>query len=217
MKPLRILYLALAIFALLSLVACGSEGDEASGGEAPCQSNSDCTGGMVCVSFGSGAGVCTPTCSVSGDECSGTAGCSGVGTLSVSVCQETSTDGEAPAPEEQPRVPCTTDAECAAIQPGIICAEFEGVRDCTIPCTVEGDCDLPSVGGMSVDFMTCIADERSDQTRTACLPDKACFTNPMTCIDMGALPPGDPGEIDDDFGSGSGGFGFGGGGDPADF
>ena len=65
-----------------------------------------------------------------------------------------------------------------------------------------------------MDFMTCIADERTDKDRTACLPDEKCFNDPMSCVEMGEEIPG----MDfDDMGGDGDGFGFGGGGDPADF
>ena len=123
-----------------------------------------------------------------------------VGSTSVSICEEpkeeTSSGGEqsAPEPEEEPRIPCKTDAECDALQSGLICAQFQGQRDCTIPCSQESDRDTPAVGGMSIDFMTCIADE-GDSSRNACLPDVACFNNPMDCVTMPGMD--DMGGMDD--------------------
>ena len=221
MKRSTTLSLVLALAFSLVLWGCGSKGDsENGGGSAPCESNSDCPAGLACVSFGAGAGVCTPTCSVSGDECSGTAGCTGVGALSVNVCQEPEPEGETPAPEEQPRIPCKTDAECSALNAGAVCAQWKGERDCTIECTAEAQCDPPTVGGMKMDFMTCIADERTDKERTACLPDEKCFNDPMSCVEMSGEIPGmdfgDDGFGDDDFGDDGPGFGFGDGAEPDD-
>jgi len=212
-------FFVMAMLAMFSLAGCGTKGDSENGSAPPCESNSDCTSGLACVTFGGGAGVCTPTCSVSGDECSGSAGCKGVGALSVNVCQEEEAEGEAPAPEEQPKIPCKTDAECDALHAGAICAQWKGVKDCTIQCMGEATCDMPEVGGMKLDFMTCIADERTDKDRTACLPDEKCFTDPMSCVELGTGMPGmDFGDLDDGSGAGDdGGFGFGDGGDPRDF
>ena len=67
--------------------------------------------------------------------------------------------GEPPTPVEQPRVPCGTDDECKPLDPRAICAQFQGRRDCTIPCAQEQECDIPSLGGPKLDFMTCIPDE----------------------------------------------------------
>ncbi|MBT6432049.1 MAG: hypothetical protein HOK97_11005 [Deltaproteobacteria bacterium] len=191
----------------VALVACGG------GSTAPsCTTLADCASGTVCIGAGSGASACLPDCSVSTTECSASASCTGVGSTSVSICQEAeeeeqSSGGEtaAPEPQEEPRIPCTTDAECNTLQAGLICAEFQGMKDCTIPCSQESDCDMPSVGGMSIDFMTCIDDE-GDSSRQACLPDVACFNDPMSCItmpdgmdDMGGMDDMDDMDDFDDF------------------
>ena len=218
------LFLPLAFISIIALVGCGVDEDDSA--SKSCESTSECGDGTVCVAKGSGAGTCTLTCSGSLDECSATASCGGVGTLSVSVCQEDPEKGETPAAQEQPRIPCKTDADCGGLHTGAICAEWQGERDCTIGCAVEEDCSIPEIGGMSVDFMTCIPDERPDQSRTACLPDQECFANPMLCVDMGEdIPDRDFGDLGEGFGDGFGdgggdgagdGFGFGGGGDPSD-
>ena len=54
----------------------------------------------------------------------------------------------------------------------------------------EQACDPLSIGGISIDFMNCQDDERSDMMRTACLPRAECFDNPLSCIS------GFPGGID---------------------
>ncbi len=173
----------------LILAACASGGDtnDPSDKSDPttvaCNSSSDCQKDYVCLFVGQGSG-CAPICSGSSDECGTNASCGGVGVLDVDVCQkkpDTSNDQTPPAPEEQPRIPCKSDAECNALQSGAICAEFQGARDCTLPCSVESDCDVPSLGGVTMDFMTCIPDEGLS-TRKACLPDASCFSNPLACV-----------------------------------
>jgi hypothetical protein len=105
--------------------------------------------------------------------------------MSVNVCQpapEAEEEAQAePVPEEQPTLPCSTDEDCQEFSEIAICAMFEGVRDCTIPCGAEADCDMPTVMGVNIDFLTCLADE-GDASRNACLPDKACWANPTSCI-----------------------------------
>ena len=188
---------ALSLAAAGALVACG---ESSSGGGPSCETLADCAAGTVCVNSGGAGSFCLPDCSISASECSASATCTGVGSTSVSICEEpkeeTSSGGEqsAPEPEEEPRIPCKTDAECDALQSGLICAQFQGQRDCTIPCSQESDCDMPAVGGMSIDFMTCIADE-GDSSRNACLPDVACFNNPMDCVTMPGMD--DMGGMDD--------------------
>ena len=186
---------AVSLVAAGSLVACGGSSSAPS-----CTTLSDCAAGTVCVSGGAAGSVCLPDCSLSASECSASATCTGVGSTSVSICEEpeeeetSSGEQSTPDPEEEPRIPCKSDDECNALQAGLICAQFKGTKDCTIPCSQESDCDMPSVGGMTVDFMTCIADE-ANTSRTACLPDEACFTNPMDCITMPGMD--DMGGMDD--------------------
>ena len=117
------------------------------------------------------------------DECGGSAQCGGVGAVDVNICQEPEAEPDPespPTPEEEPRIPCREDAECSALHPDAICAEWNGQRDCTIPCMSEDVCDPPAVAGITVDFMNCQDDERSDKERTACLPREECFNNPST-------------------------------------
>ena len=178
------------------LSACGGGTTQSDGSGGPCQSNSDCSDGMVCVSFGSVGGACTPQCGGSVTECSASASCTGVGSLSVSVCQEkVETQGEA-KPEEQPRIPCTTDAECDAIHAGAVCAQWKGERDCTILCSANSDCEMPEMAGMKMDFMDCLNDERTDvDVRTVCLPDEKCFQDVGSCVQIPGV-----GGLDGDFG-----------------
>lgn len=158
----------------------------------PCQTNADCGAGSVCLAIGNTSG-CVVQCSATANECGGSASCAGVGAASINVCQPAPDPQKPPKPDEQPRLPCRSDAECAAVAPGTICVEFKGVRDCTIPCAQESNCDLPSVPGISIDFLTCAADG-ANPARRACVPDEKCFTNPTSCFSI--TTPGGPGSSD---------------------
>lgn len=150
-----------------------------------CTSTNECRDGLACLAYGERDGTCVPECTASADDCGAEASCGGVGALNVEVCQDdddATPSDEVPAEEDRPRIPCTTDAECAEYGSDAICAEWMGIRDCTIACTTEATCDVPSVGGISVDLMTCIPDE-ADPSRSGCLPDEACFASPFNCID----------------------------------
>ncbi|MEZ4430196.1 MAG: hypothetical protein R3A51_21150 [Nannocystaceae bacterium] len=194
--PLLLLSLLAAPAALLP--ACGDgdattdHGDGGDGADGDgCMFSSDCADALVCITVGDLGGVCTPQCSASADECGATASCSGVGALSVNVCQDDPDPQSPPKPEEQPKLPCMTDADCSELASGAICVEWKGERDCTIPCAAESDCDLPSAGGISVDFLACTADE-ADDARMGCVPDEACFADVLSCIG-GVDIPGVPG------------------------
>jgi hypothetical protein len=184
-------------------VGCGGGGSGGSGGSgggaAICSTMADCADGTVCLITG-GLGLCQLDCSLNASECSAEASCSGVGSLSVSVCQEPAETAPEEATEDDiPYIPCATDADCQALDPIAICAQFQGRKDCTIPCSNEGEkaeCNLPPLFGVALDFMICNPDE-ADTTRLACLPDEACFASMMSCMDLG------------DFGGNTGGdFGF---------
>ena len=195
------------------LAGIGCNGGEDSGdiNDTPCSGQSDCADGTACVRSGS-VSACQIECSADINACGASGTCSGVGSMGVNVCQPEpeSDDGSSsssssssgssgggntaqPDPEEQPALPCSSDAECAKLEAGSICALFKGSRDCTIPCTQESQCDIPAMMGYSVDFFTCIADE-GDTSRDACLPDEACFSNPMSCMNYSF------GDDDDDWG-----------------
>ena len=182
---------------LFLAVGCGGSDDESdgNGGAAPaqaCSGQSDCPEEHACVTI-AGESFCQPTCNISADVCGSNASCGGVGVMSINVCtpaeeapaasEEETTEEAAPAPEEQPSLPCGSDADCAEFDANAICAQFEGVKDCTIPCAEEADCDMPAIGGFSVDFLTCLPDE-ADSSRSACLPDAACFADPMSCVTL---------------------------------
>ena len=188
---------------LLTLVMPGLGCDDDAEGSAgsACSSTLDCDGGHVCVAHGSSSvGACMASCSASVNACGGEATCSGVGTVSVEICQPKPDPEDPPEPEDQPRIPCVSDDECQSLVPGAICAQWRGMRDCTIPCTVERDCDPPGVGGVRIDFFSCQPDE-GDETRTACLPDPACWSDLLSCIEFPSdVPQGDfPDLPDDDF------------------
>lgn len=174
------------IFGLsLAISGCGTDGggDDDGQEDSGCDVAADCGDGLVCLAYGSGPGTCVPTCEASASDCSAEATCGGSG-LVVDVCEPNDArtpEGEVPAEEERPRLPCATDAECDAITGGSICVEWKGVKDCTIPCASEQACDLPSVGGITMDFLTCTPDE-ADTSRSGCVPDEACFANPMACV-----------------------------------
>ncbi len=188
MKNLLILFATIS----LALTGCGDDDSDSSGGGTAgngpsnsvsgCETSSDCPDGHACIQVGAGPAGCVPTCSLSANECSGSAECAGVGVLEVSVCQPEPEPEDPPTPETQPKIPCRVDADCAAAHPTAICAEWRGARDCTIPCMNEETCDPPAIGGVTMDFLSCSDDERSDKDRTACLPREECFNDPFSCI-----------------------------------
>src|SRR5206468_3342432 len=107
-------------------------------------------------------GACTLQCSASADACGGTASCDGVGSLTVNVCQPKKaapSQSDPPDPKSQPKLSCSTDAECSKLESGAVCAEWHGEHDCTIKCTEDSQCNPPAVGGVSIDFLACQADE----------------------------------------------------------
>ena len=171
--------LVVGILSFFLVLGCDSE-DEAGG--TPCSGQSDCGAESACVSANATT-VCQLNCSLDANLCGAEASCTGVGasTMSVNVCQPAPEPEEEPVPEEQPSLPCSIDEDCQKFSSIAICAQYDGVRDCTIPCAQESDCDMPTVMGVNVDFMTCIPDE-GDTTRMACLPDEACFADPMSCM-----------------------------------
>ena len=211
MKVMAVVFSALMLLGT-TLVGCGDDGGGGAAGDATtCSQMSDCPTGTVCL-VTAGLGLCQLDCSVSSDECGASASCAGVGALEVSICQETKEEGEEKAAEEVteedvPYIPCATDADCTPLDPGAICAEFKGRKDCTIPCNNQGEkseCNMPPMMGVSMDFLICNPDE-ADTSRLACLPDEACFSDMMSCMDLGMFGAG----MEDGFGgfdgSGDGG------------
>ena len=181
---------AIPLVATFAFSGCGSEDDPAGAGASEhqtaawangaCESSADCPAVHACLVVGNQGG-CTPICNGSSNQCGAQASCGGVGATSIDVCQPVADPNDPPDAEEQPRLPCKSDAECGNLQSGLICAEYMGARDCTLPCSIESDCDIPAMGGISMDFMTCAADE-GNSSRNACLPDARCFNNPMVCV-----------------------------------
>lgn len=188
----------LLFVAACCLAACGSSEDSSEA--VACETSSEC-GSAVCVRVGDAA-ACAPKCSVSANECSGGASCQGLGSVEVNVCAPAPKDPAQPTVEEQPRVSCKTDTDCSSLDSRAVCAEWNGLRDCTIPCTANDQCNPPSLDGMTkVEFYSCQPDQ-GQTTRTVCLPREECLTNPTNCITVN-IPEGPNG--------GTGGFnGFGG-------
>lgn len=162
----------------------GSNNVNASGkatGEGPCGEPSECKNN-VCVAIIDGnnpPNYCTQQCSGS-NPCPSGFWCDSetFQLVGLSFCRFGATEPENPEPpSEPPKLPCKTDDDCEG---DTVCAEFQGERECTITCTSETDCDVPSVGGISVDLLTCGQDEGQD--RTVCLPDLDCYPNVASCI-----------------------------------
>lgn len=196
MKTSKYLWFVLSM-ALSPFAACSGDGTL----NQSCETVSDCEGGTTCVRQG-GASACALTCTADVTACSAESECLGVASLNINVCAEPTPEGETPQPEDQPKVVCTTDADCDAVFSGAVCGTFKGQRDCTIPCTQESDCDGPRVGGVSLDFLTCGADDTAP-ARDVCLPDEACFNDPLSCIsglDFGPPDDEDDFDLDDPFG-----------------
>lgn len=160
-----------------------TQSQKLSTGQGPCEAASECKGD-VCVSLIDGNNppiYCTQTCDNS--QCPQGFVCdeqlfSLVGLSFCRFAPKDQTPGEDPAPpEEPPTLPCKTDKDCDM---GQVCASYGGERACSLPCSQESDCTPPSVGGITMDLLTCAKD---DDQRDVCLPDPACFPNPTTCID----------------------------------
>ena len=215
MKTMMVLMSALMLMGT-GMIGCDSDGASGSSDAAgPCSQMSDCPDGTVCL-VTMGVGLCQLDCSVSADECSSSASCKGVGSLEVNVCQEEKAEeegegeGETAAEdvteEDIPYIPCATDADCTPLDPVAICAEFKGRKDCTIPCNNQGEkseCNMPPIMGVSIDFLICNPDE-ADTSRLACLPDEACFSDMMSCMDLGMFDGGMEDAFDGFDGSGDG-------------
>jgi hypothetical protein len=205
MKPLSCV---LSLVALLGAAACSDETSEQSNnasnntsnnntsnnntpnpqgkatGQGPCAEGDECRGD-VCVAIIDGnnpPNYCTQTCTAGSCPSGFFCDADTFALVGLSFCRfgGDPPQGEpAPAPEEPPRRPCKDDSGCDS---GEICATYEGERGCTIACTQESQCDIPSVGGITVDFLECAPDPTPGQTRDACLPRAECYTNPQSCI-----------------------------------
>ncbi len=186
----------------VAFIGCGTTsapGGAGSGGGA-CSSSADC-GAQVCVTLGS-ASTCAAKCSTTANECGGSAGCQGIGSVGINVCAPAPKMGDTPKASEQPRLPCKNDADCDVIHPGAICATFMGLRDCTIACTNDPPCTTPTIGGVSVDFYRCQTDQ-GNSARKACLPRAECENNPLACVTVpGAVGGSDSGLPGSEFDAG---------------
>jgi len=146
-------------------------------GKGPCTDGSQCASG-TCIEVNSDS-YCSQTCG----SCPAGMYCDAklFATLGMKVCVK----GRSTAPaqvQSPPRLPCRTDAQC---QGALVCAQFMGRRDCTMPCATDDQCKPPAMMGIKMDFLRCLPDE-GNTTRRACLPRKECFSNPMAC--MGVNP-----------------------------
>ena len=159
----------------------GSGGGKATG-QGPCEAADECQG-QVCVSLIDGnnpPNYCTQECAngacPSGFHCDA----STFQLIDRTFCRfgGPPAGGTEDTPSEPPRLPCRGDADC---ETGEVCGTYQGERQCTLPCTVEQDCDLPALGGIRIDLMTCGADQTAGTSRSICLPDPACFSNPLAC------------------------------------
>ncbi len=163
--------------------ASSSGGGRKALGAGPCEAASECQGN-VCVAMIDGnnpPNYCTQECASgscpSGYRCDSTT-FELVGRTFCRFGETPPPGGVEETPSEPPRLPCRNDAECAS---GEVCGTYGGEKQCTIPCSVETDCDLPPLGGVRFDFMACLADENTAISRTICAPDAACFQNPLAC------------------------------------
>lgn len=155
-------------------------GDLKPTGEGPCEEADECAG-LVCVGIATDSPpiYCSEPCDggcPSGFYCD----TSTFALVGLEFCR-VGADEPPPAPEpppEPPRLPCNDDDDCDG---DLVCATFEGERDCTIPCAAEADCTPPTVNGVTIDLLTCAADEGAD--RDVCVPDLACYPNLSSCVD----------------------------------
>lgn len=174
---------------LIGLVGCGGESatrsDPSAGKGASCATSAGCPSGQACVSVG-GVSACSLVCSAAASECTGSASCTGVGSVSLSVCEPMPQMDD---PDSRPRLPCAADGECAALDPSYVCASFMGARDCTIVCANRVGCNPPSAGGLTTNFMDCRPDEGTPG-RSVCVPDPACLSNPTSCYSFDGVPDG---------------------------
>lgn len=197
--------IAVLTFVLFALVGCGDDAQKSSSnttsngstngstgnggtqtggletGEGPCEAPSECAND-VCVAIIDGnnpPNYCTQQCT--GGDCPSGFYCDSTTfqLAGLSFCRFGDTEPVEPeVAEEPPRLPCKSDADC---DDHLVCAEFMGERECTLPCTVEDDCTV-SFEGFTFDFHTCGQDAAAD--RLACLPDLACYSNPQSCYQL---------------------------------
>lgn len=153
-------------------------------GAGPCEEASECKGD-VCVALIDGNNppvYCTQECTAGSCPSGFFCDADTFAIVGRTFCRfgAEPAQGEEPAPpEEPPRLPCKQDSECES---GEVCGTYMGERGCTIACAKEADCDIPSVGGITVDFLECAADSTAGKTRDVCLPRAECYANPQSCI-----------------------------------
>lgn len=178
-SSILILTLTLTLTAACGGGDAGPNGGGKATGAGPCDVPSQCAGDVCVAIIDDGhppvycSEECTATSCPSGFYCD-TATFALVG---KTFCRfGTLPPGENPPPPvEPPRLPCMKDTDCDG---GEVCANSGGYRDCTLPCTTESQCTPPALGGISFDFFACKAD---DDGRHVCLPDPACYANPLSC------------------------------------
>jgi len=179
------------LFALLATGCKAGDPDDPLQGTAQegesCATLGDCEGDLVCLSVGEAGGVCSFRCDIDVNACGGSTECGALGSVGVDVCQPPEsipTADNQPAEEERTSLPCTSDAECQELAPNAVCGTWRGWSECTLTCANDNACNLPPVGGVTLSFMACDADE-GDTARDICIPNEECFTNPMSCVDFG--------------------------------
>ena len=157
----------------------GGGGAKKATGEGPCGSADECVGD-VCVALIDGdnpPNYCTEPCG----DCPSDFFCDSetfaIANLSFCRFGDTPT-GPAPTPEEPPSLPCTSDESC---EPGLVCATYEGERECSLPCTAEEQCTIESQG-VTLDLLNCAPDQTAGENRDVCLPDPDCYPNVTDCI-----------------------------------
>ncbi len=145
-------------------------------GQGPCDTSAECAGD-VCVAVidtGHPPVYCSQSCATAGCPSGFFCDSQTFALIGLRYCRFGETQPSAP-PAEPPRLPCKIDADC---DNGQVCAESGGVRDCTLPCANEEQCTPPATGGFVFDFLTC---KKDDKARSVCLPDAACYSNPLNC------------------------------------
>lgn len=157
----------------------GGGGDLLETGDGPCDDGSECSGD-VCVALIDGNHppvYCTQECGACPSDFYCDSDTFALAGLSFCRFGDTPTTIPDPPPEP-PRIPCKGDDSCGT---GLVCATFEGERDCTLACTDEAQCST-ELQGITFDMHNCEADQTPGTSRDVCLPDPACFTNPVNCI-----------------------------------
>lgn len=175
------------LFSVVMLLGAAAEAKTPTG-KGPCRDGAECREG-VCVEINEKT-FCSKACG----RCPAGMACDAelFKRVGLSVCVPQATKQTKKPPQAPPRLPCSSDTEC----PGaLVCGQKMGMRDCTLPCTENAQCEMPPVLGARFDFFACQADD-GQPSRTACLPKKACMMNPMSCFSMGGVLKAMPGMED---------------------